>query len=516
MASLLDAYIAKEHDLLPFYNGSPESLLTDPPKTRPWAPELVADMKAFNESLGVSARFDGAEAVVVTGQQPALFGGPMYTIYKAITTLLLAERIQERHGVRCVPVYWVGSDDHDFEEARTAHFLSKNHTPLSLQYAPDLNVDGFPMYRLPLDGAVHAFVDQAAAMTAGSEFAADIRAFLHEALDESSSLSEWSTRILARTFRETPLVFFAPHIPKARRLAVEIIEREIDAPLETTVLLNAAGAELDAKGFDQQVQKAENECNFFMEWNGRRRKVVFDGKRFVVPEEDASIAPGDLHKTLHAEPERFSPNVALRCVLQQHLFPAAAYVAGPGELAYWGQLKPVFDRFALEMPIVYPRVRACLSNIKVNKLMDKFGLSLDDLYQPVDRIEEKAFQSTQKNPAFDIIQQERSKLEGAAEAFAQSIAPHDKQVYNLAEGLLKEIANRLDAMERAALRGDKNQAQTVQTQVARIVNTLAPFRKPQERVYCVASYLFGEGWGLAPRLMKELDVTNFNVQEVEL
>ena len=177
----------------------------------------------------------------------------------------------------------IGSDDHDFEEARSAHFLTKNHESLTLRYEPLANVDGLPMFRVPIEDSLHEFVDRAADSTPGSEFRSEIAAALHESLRSAESLSDWAARVLARLFRDTNFVFFSPHLPASRALAAEVLEKEIAVPLTSTRLLNETGDRLDALGFPRQITKADTECGFFLEVESATAQSALRGKSLSHP-----------------------------------------------------------------------------------------------------------------------------------------------------------------------------------------------------------------------------------------
>ena len=509
-------YTARSDDLAAFYGKFPQELYETPPATRDWDAGLVRDIQAFHSVRGHAADFSGSEAVVITGQQPGIFTGPLYTIYKAVTTIGLARRLEERTGVATVPVFWVGSEDHDFDEACTTHFLGKNHEPFPIHYRPSEPVDDLPMYKVALDDSLHAGIDEAAANTGGSEFRDEVAALLHETLDASDSLADWTTRLLMRLFKDTPLVFFAPHLPAARHLAAEIIEKEIRDPLATTALLNEAGSALERLDFPTQIVKKERECSFFIENGGQRKKVLYEKGRFITPDDEREYTETELLERLRASPEHFSPNVALRCIVQQHLFAAAAYVAGPGELAYWAQLKGLFERYGQAMPVIYPRARCALTTIKLNKLLRKLGLSVGDLERHEDGLLESALRNTSKNPGYEFERAQRGELEMALARLVEGLEKDAPTAAAMAKSLSEDVGSKLDRIERAILSSDATKTDATRKQLRRLCSSLAPMRKPQERVYNIFSFLFEYGWGLIPRLIDELDIESFERMEVEL
>ncbi|MCC6696492.1 MAG: bacillithiol biosynthesis cysteine-adding enzyme BshC [Candidatus Hydrogenedentes bacterium] len=511
MSDLYTDYLNEHAALAPFYSAWPRALFEKPPASHLWDPSLVDALRAYQQQLGVPKAFDGNGPVIITGQQPGFFTGPLYTIYKAITAVRVAEELTRRHGTRCIPIFWVGSEDHDFEEAREAFVLSKNHEPVSFRYTPEADVQGLPMYRVPVEPSLHAMIDAMAERVPGSEMREPVRAVLHETLDASGSLSDWTARLLAHLFRDTPLLVFSPHLTEARRRATPVIERAIAEPLTGTRLLNDAGTKLGALGYAAQVVKGAEDCTFFLEVDGRRRKVSCDGISFFIGDTDLRYTAGELLDILRNEPERFSPNVALRCVVQQHLFPVAAYVAGPGEIAYWGQLCEFFAHYQQPMPVVYPRARCVLTTIKLNKLVRKLGLDLADLHGEADAVLEKALALGSRGAVVKQFHTYRNQIEATLAAMEREMNGGTATT-----SLHERVVQELDRCERALLRADEVVLEATRGQVLRVCNALAPWRRPQERVYTVFSYLFEHGTDLIARLTREMDVTSFNLNEIEL
>lgn len=513
---LVQDYLSRAPQLEPFYERHPGELFTAPPGPGPWAPGIVEALCNYQETLGYPKDVDPAAHVIATGQQPGLFGGPLYTVYKAITALQLAERYSKVHGVPCVPLFWVASDDHDFEEVCTAHLLTKQYELLSLKYDAPERVADAPMYLTPVDASIHALIDEAAARCSG-EYRDEIAAWLHDTLDAAQSMSHFFALLLARLFRDTPLVIFAPNLGEAREVSTPVFE-SVAKPLEATRLSNAAAARLKDLGYPPQVVKAENECSFFVEMNGSRCKVLWEDGEYKLPTIGRSFTQGEMLALL-ASPNRFSANVVLRPVLQQALFPVAAYVGGPGEIAYWLQFREVFAAFGQKMPVVYPRLQAVLLDSKTRKLRDKFAFAPEEWTSPLESLESRAVLSHVQSPALAALRAERGQVAAALEQLAGAVrrasgknpAPAERT-----EAFVQRTLQGLDRLEAGLAEGDTAQADAVRAQVRRVAAVLAPLRKPQERVFCVLPWLFQHGWDLIPRLMQQLDATSGQVQEIEL
>jgi bacillithiol biosynthesis cysteine-adding enzyme BshC len=516
MTNLFEDYLNDAPALRAFYAGRPEDVFRAPEAPPVWRKEVLGSLISTSTDATLPR---GYENVIATGQQAGLFTGPLYTIYKAVTAILLAQQAQERTGAAFVPVFWLGADDHDFQEAAVAQFLTKDHQALRYEYRPEQNIDGFPMYRVPLEPSLHAFIDELSACVPASEHREAVQVFLHDTLSQSASVGEWCEQLLAGLFRGTPLLILPPHPPDVRQAAAGIIEQEIGEPLASTRLLNEAGRALDKLGYPPQIVKNDNECSFFLEMGHRRRKVLFERDHFILPQEDVAYSREEMRAMLHAAPEHFSPNVALRCIVQQALLPVSAYVAGPGEIAYWAQLKPLFAHFGQPMPVVYPRARAVITTTKLKKLMDKYGFTLGDLAQPTEVLVERALRRSAHHPALAAVAQRRGELEAAALRLIEDLtvkAARHPDLVEMAKGLNEHLRDGLDRLERRILRSDQAQTETVRRQIVRLSTALMPDRKPQERIYSVFSFLFEQGWELIPRLMNSLDVQASDTQEIEL
>jgi len=283
-------------------------------------------------------------------------------------------------------------------------------------------------------------------------------------LHESESMTTWTARLLARLFRDSELTLFVPSLPRAREIAAEVIRREIESPLESSARANEGGRALEAIGYTAQVVKGEEDCNFFYEHDGYRRKVTFESDRFNIADTPQTFSQAELLVELDEHPERFSPNVILRCVVQQHLFPTASYVAGPGEINYWAQLGSVFEQFQLPMPVVYPRASAVLTNIKTNKLLNKFELAPSGFAQDPESLIEQMLASQATDPLLTSLKEVRAAAENAITSW-QSNTTNKKNAAAIGEKLAERVAAEFDRAERALLRADEKKVETIRQQI---------------------------------------------------
>ncbi len=522
MSGLLQRYASGDPAVMEWFAAAPESLTATAPPGRSWDLPLAEALRALQPKLGLAREFRGDEPVIITGQQPGLFLGPMYTLLKAVTAVRLAREMRERHGGACVPVFWVASEDHDFEEVRRAWFRDNAGGIIERVYTPADNsgaaadVAGLPMHKVPADASLHGWIDELAAACAGSELTGETAALLHDTLSEAASVSNWFARLMAALFKDTDMIIFAPHMQTARAAGARVIRGEIESPLETTRLLAEAGEGMRAAGLEPAIVRAEDACNFFLMVGGRRRKVLYRRGRFELPEEEGlSYGQAELLELLAAEPGRFSPNVALRPVVQQVLFPCAAYVAGPGEVAYWAQLKRVFARFSVDMPVVWPRARAVMITPKERRRLNETGLTVDDLMLPERECLDRALDAEAAPPVLEKVARRRAEAGTALEALEGELAGVPGDGAAMVRKMREHLNGGFDRIEARLRRGDEDRLRRATQELERLRGSLAPMRKPQERVFSPFSYLFSQGPGLVARLLDELSLDYTRTQEVE-
>lgn len=517
MADLAGDYRSGAEALRPFFAKPLAGWNAAPGPPRPLAPRLHAELAAYQTPFRCTRNVPSASHFIVTGQQPALFGGPLYTLYKALTAWRMAAIVEHTHGVPCTPLFWLAGDDHDFAEAQSASFIDKSGGPFALRYEPSTPTGAIPLYAVPIESGLHQLIDQAADDAPGADFKEEIRAFLHESLAASPSLHEWSAHIVARLTRSAPVALFAPHTPEARREAAPIIAREIAEPLASTRLLNEAGARLEALGYGAQVVKGPDEINFFIDCEGHRRKVVYRDDIFHVLGEKLRYDANELAALLQAEPGRFSPNVVLRPIVQQRLFSPIAYVAGPGEIAYWAQLRGVFEHFGEAMPVVYPRASAVLRSPKIHQLQTQLGIAAEPWREPAQAVEETVLRRLPENGrVLDAAEPARRTVLAAMESLSLAMHQEGAEYGQRADVMADRVAKEWRRFERGLIRADQERAIAARNRARRVLNALAPYGKPQERVYTPFAFLFEHGWDLVERIRDELDIESFVTTELDL
>ncbi|HEY7693837.1 MAG TPA: bacillithiol biosynthesis cysteine-adding enzyme BshC [Gaiellaceae bacterium] len=346
--------------------------------------DVLADQSRRFRSRQASVRNierlrEPGSVAVVTGQQPALFGGPLYNLYKALTAVRLAQVLEQRNGRPHVPVFWIANDDHSLESVDHVHVLGGSGEIERIAWEHSLPRMVQPIAVVELDDGVTEAVDRLAESAAGASACGDVLALVSDCFRAGERLSDSFARLLGSLFERDGLVLVDPSEPKLRRLGMPMLAAELGFPSPATEAAREATTEVAARGYPVQVPLRDDRLNLFF-GRSERFRLRCGAEGFQITHTSGRVDAEALRSSFHAAPEQFSPNVLLRPLYQDALFPTAAYVAGPSEIAYFAQLKPVYARFGIPMPVVHPRLSATLVSSRASALLARTGLGVEDVW----------------------------------------------------------------------------------------------------------------------------------------
>ena len=514
---LIDDYVREAPALAPFFFGSPFDpdayrRKADEVRRRFDADHLAAMAQAIRapgdeaaSRLDAVARGDGF--LVTTGQQPGLFGGPLYTVYKALTAVALARRLEAVLETTVLPVFWIASDDHDWEEANHVHLLDPGNTlhRLALADRGDARVS---MGRTPLDGASESALDELGQILPPSDFKGPIMERLQAAWgDGDATVAGAFARTLEPLFEGLPLAYVDPQHPVVRRRGAPVIRRELERAEAHEGALAAQTRRLEAAGYQTQVPILPGASNVFYEDDRGRERLLREDGDWVLRASKRRLTPAELERLVAESPERFSANVVLRPVLESAVFPTLAYVGGPGEVRYLAQTGCLFRSHDVGMPLVFPRFGATLIEGKVRKVLDKFGLEAEAFAaRPIHELVAEAVRNDVPEGVQEAVGRLRQSLqEGYQEVFdaARDIDPTLKgPIFNARNEGFKAISE----VEKKIRHHVKLRGETELEQLEKAAANLAPGGKPQERVLNVHQYLARYGGELLPAILERMEV----------
>lgn len=437
--------------------------------------------------------------VVVAGQQPGLLGGPLYTIYKALGAVKLAGELQSRHpGLEFIPVFWVASEDHDYEEVAGAVWPQAAGELTEFRFAHPDWTPGRMVGSLPAAPLIEPLIQAIVEGSHETEFRPDLiqslRSFGSSDADEPATWEDLFCRLLLRLVRGTGLVIVSPLMPWVRRRAAAILKQEIAAAGESTRLILERSAEAARRGLPTPLHRGADAVNFFhVDANQRRRPVRLVDRRLVCNQlapasnehADAEVSgPGQAWvERLESHPESFSTNVVTRPLVQDSILPTVAQLVGPGEAAYFAQVEAVYQRFGVFAPVRYPRPQALLVERAVERTLQKLNLSprqvaANDVDTLVRTLQESAEEDAFAGHLSALRDRQRQEVMDLKSRLGKGGAA-DSAVDKLAVALDRGY----DAVMERYRDDRRRQEPQLEASVRKLRANLAPRDLPQERVF---------------------------------
>lgn len=452
-----------------------------------WADAVRAPGARARERL--DAVVEGRGYLVTTGQQPGLFGGPLYSLYKAITAAHLADRLEVALGAPVAPLFWIASEDHDWAEADHTSLIGVDNELHTLRLP---GVDGAgdrPLFRLPMGEGVSDLVERCSQLLPDTDFIGKYMKWFRDGFTPEATLPDGFGTVMEGLLEPFGMLFVQAHAPALKERSRTVLRTELQRAEEHETRLAARADELESAGYAVQVTILEGGVNLFFEGPAGRERLYRDGTGFRLRHSDMHLSPDDLEARVGDDPSLLSPNVLLRPVVESHVFPTIAYVAGPGELAYFGQLEPLFRAHGLESPVVVPRLGATVVESKVGKVLDKYGLDVDALARPFHEFAG----DFARDEVPEGVRAALGELRGALARGTQALVEAAREVDPTLKGPIQHIRSvafeATGEAEKKIVQAVKRESEIALQQIEKAQLHLWPEGKPQERVLNPLYYL---------------------------
>jgi bacillithiol biosynthesis cysteine-adding enzyme BshC len=436
---------------------------------------------------------DPRAVAIVTGQQAGLFGGPVYTILKALTAIKLAEQVTREHGVTAVPVFWIEAEDHDWDEIRSCTVLDAEMAPKTVALPARPAGDPVPIAAITVDEPqIAPVLAELEHILPPTEFRDALLADLRSAYAPGVGMADAFGRVLERVLGDRGLVVYDASDPAAKPLVGDLFARELSAPGQTAKLAAAAGAELTARGYHAQVQSSDPDgvSLFRLDISSRTRRPIQQ--------------PADFVREAAEKPAGFSPGVLLRPLVQDTVLPTACYVAGPNELAYLGQLRTVYERFGLPMPLMYSRATATILDSAAMRFLSKYDVPFLSL-QSQDDSALNALLKTQIPPEVDdALTAAGRAIDERMGRVIDAVPALDPTLEGAAKNTLSRMQHDLENLHGKTIQAAKRRNDTLRRQFQRTRALAFPNGDPQERTIAFVWFLNQYGQAFVERLWQEL------------
>jgi bacillithiol biosynthesis cysteine-adding enzyme BshC len=438
---------------------------------------------------------------ITTGHQLNLFSGPLYFLYKIISTINLASELKTKYpNSNFVPIYWMATEDHDFEEINYFNFKGK-------KFRWNKNSSG-PVGRLSTDG-LDAVFEVFAKELGSSTNAQKIKELFQKSYLEHTALAE-ATRFLANElFGEFGLVIIDADSTELKRTLIPFIKDE----LENQTSFKEVAATIE-KLNDYTIQVKPREINLFYIENNLRERIIFENNSYKVNHTELSFSKEELFRLVETNPEKFSPNVILRPLYQEVLLPNLCYIGGAGEIAYWLELQSFFNASKISFPMLLVRNSVVLTTEKQIKKADALHLSWADLFSKQnDLVNQKTKALSEINLDLSELKEQLKKQFDALYTIANQT--DDSFIGALKAQEIKQIKG-IEHLEKRLLKAQKRKLAAVLERIIQLQNELFPNQSLQERQTNFSEFYIENGDELIPTLIHKLQPLEQRFEIVQL
>ena len=430
---------------------------------------------------------------VVTGQQAGLFSGPLYTIYKALTAVRLSECLRER-GRNAVPVFWAATEDHDFDEISSVNVIDSEGRLRAVKTAAPPGESGFPVGKINFDASISDSIEEVFALLPHTQFSNDIRDLITETYTEGRTFGSAFTSLIGRLFAGHGLIVVDPLDGELKRLAAPIYGEAVRRSTEINGALLERNAPLRAEGYEPQVLVEQDYFPLFWHSDDGRRLALrkIDGE-IAAPAERRKFSVDELVEAAAREPERFSPGVMLRPVVQDYLFPTVCYFGGGAEIAYFAQNSEVYRTLGRPVTPILHRQSFTVIEPKHVRTMKEYAIEFADLLGSRDDLAERIVR--------EIVDPANSRLfPDAEEKINVELNRLDRHLSDIDPTLARNLATRrrkiiyhIGALNKKFHRARLEKDGIASRRLSSLFDSLYPQEQLQERALNVIPFLNKHG-----------------------
>jgi bacillithiol biosynthesis cysteine-adding enzyme BshC len=456
---------------------------------------------------------------VVSGQQAGLFGGPLYTIYKALSAVKLAECMTLR-GVKAVPVFWIATEDHDFAEVANAELINRDCALSRVSVPLEMHLEGLPVGCVALDESINDTVQSLLAALPQSEFSDDLEKILRDAYQPGRNYAEAFARLVTSLIGQRGLILLDPLDSELKKLAAPLYARAAGRAQEIALAIANRSRELEADGYHAQVAPSENSFPLFLhDENGSRHALARteNGKYHAKGAGHSSEYSSDqLAEWALREPERFSPNVTLRAVVQDFLLPTVAYYGGSAEIAYFAQTSEVYR--VLDRPVTPILHRASMTMVEKHtwRSLERYKIGLTDFFAGFDHVVARVVEEYLGKETSEAFDHTTTTFNQELDALQEQLLRVDPTLAGALDTGRRKINYQIDGLRARFQRAQMSRDEAVHRQLQRAFDLLYPNKALQERSINITSLLSRHGRYVVDWIYDAIDLASTEHQIVYL
>ncbi len=457
--------------------------------------EVARILREQNAAFGASAaaisnleKLERGAVAVVSGQQVGLFGGPAYAVYKAVTAIRLAEELSEA-GIPAVPVFWMATEDHDLDEVRHVTWFDSGKL---VRFELSGNAAaGHPVGHVRLGPAIEEKVKNAVGLLAGPA-RETISRILENSYSPEETYGSAFGKLFAQLFAEQGLILLDPLDARLHRIAAPLYKKALQDRDELNESLLQRGRELESARYDVQVKVTARSTLLFTIRDGVRQPVAASNAHFKSGE--VTWTREEALRLVDSSPETFSANALFRPVVQDYLLPTAAYLGGPAEIAYFAQSSVIYEQLLGRMPVVLPRAAFTILDAKAEKLLQKYGLCIENLWAGPQELRRK-MESVSVPPVLaENFDRDKAQMESTVAELGAQIEKLDPTLTGAVATARNKIGFQLEKLRRKTGRALDQRSGLLAEHEQFLENLIYPDKSLQSRELCFLPFL--ARWGM--------------------
>ena len=472
---------------------------------------------AGRETLDQINRLRASDCLtVVTGQQVGPFTGPLYTIYKALSAVKLAGCLTQR-GTEAVPVFWMATEDHDWAEVQTVEFIGCDGRLARASVPAEMHKEGAPVGGVVLDSAVNDTIQRLLDVLPTTEFSHGLEEIVRDAYKPGRTYGEAFARMMTTLVGRYGLVLLDPLDARLKRLAAPLYSEAARRAPEIARALEARSRELEESGYHAQVFTSADAFPLFLHEEGVRHAVARTAEgRYHAKGSEVEHTAAELAALAEREPERFSPNVTLRAVVQDYLLPTIAYFGGAAEIAYFAQTAEVYRLLARPVTPILHRTSMTIVERRTGRTLERYGLHLTDFFAGLDSVIARVVEEYLGAETARSFAQTEASVHHALDELQGQLERFDPTLGHALETGRRKIMHHLEGLRARFHRAQMARDRAIYRQLERASTALYPEKTLQERRINVTSLVARHGRFVIDWIHDAIDLGSHDHQIVYL
>ena len=431
---------------------------------------------------------------VVSGQQAGLFTGPLYTVYKALSAVKLAGCLRQRN-TKAVPVFWIAAEDHDFAEVAKAEFIGRDCQLKHVEVSTGLHREGQPVGQVVLDESIDLVVDQAFELLPNSEFAAEMKALVKRAWQPGRGYVESFAMMMTSLLGRHGLIFLDPLDAELKKLAAPLYSEAARRAPEIATAIEQRSRDLESAGFHAQVLASANSFPLFLHDDAGARHAVarVENGKYKTKAIDTEYTAEELATMALDTPQRFSPNVTLRAVVQDYLLPTIAYYGGAAEIAYFAQTAEVYRVLGRPATPILPRSSLTMIERHTGRLLERYDLTLADFFEGLEPVMKRVVEEHLGADTAKLFSNAEENVNHELDRLRLELESIDPTLASALDTGRKKINYQLEGLRTRFVRAQITRDEAAHRQLQRAFDQLYPSKDLQERHINITSLLARHG-----------------------